>query len=106
MDAKVKSKNTCFLCEKLIQSKTPDFTRERLYDRVKRFSFQRNICGFHKDFYILQIEKLAYHRSYYRILGKYHVADVRHKTFESTPGEINTRSDYTKRFSFEPDGKL
>ena len=31
---------------------------------------QRNIGDFHKDFYIKQIEKLAYHRSYYKILGK------------------------------------
>ena len=31
---------------------------------------QRKIGDFHKDFYIKQIEKLAYHRSYYKILGK------------------------------------
>ena len=31
---------------------------------------KRKIGAFHKDFYIKQIEKLAYHRSYYKILGK------------------------------------
>ena len=31
---------------------------------------QRKIGDFHNEFYIKQIEKLAYHRSYYKILGK------------------------------------
>ena len=38
--------------------------------------------------------------------GKHHVADVRHKAFESTPGDISTRSDYAEIFSFEHDGQL
>ena len=42
---------------------------------------QQKIGDFHNEFYIKQIEKLAYHRSYYKILGKHHVADVRHKAF-------------------------
>ena len=58
-DAKVKSKSTCFLCEELIKTKTPDFTRRKLHERVKLFSMQRKIGDFHKDFYIKQIEKLA-----------------------------------------------
>ena len=41
-----------------------------------------------------------------QILGKHHVADVRHKEFESTPGDISTWSDYDKRFSFDPDGQI
>ena len=64
LDAKEKSKRTCFLCEELIKTKTPDFTRGKLHERVKLFSMQRKIGDFHKDFYIKQIEKLAYHRSY------------------------------------------
>ena len=63
---------------------------------------QRKIGDFHKDYYIKQIEKLAYHRSYYKILGKHHVSDVRHKAFDYTPGDISTRSDYAKRFVFDP----
>ena len=70
MDAKGKSKRTCFLCEKLIKIKTYYFTRGKLHERVKLFSMQRNIGDFHSEFYIKQIEKLAYHRSYYKILGK------------------------------------
>ena len=49
LDAKVTYKKTRFLCEKLIQAKTPYFTRGRLYDRVKLFPIQRKIGGFHKD---------------------------------------------------------
>ena len=106
LDAKGKSKRTYLLCEELIKIKTPDFTRGKLHERVKLFSMQRKIGDFHSDFYIKQIEKLAYHRSYYKILGNNHVADVRHKAFESTPGDISTRSDYTERFGFDPDGQI
>ena len=67
---------------------------------------QRKIGDFHQDFYIKQIEKLAYHRSYYQILGKHHVADVRHKAFESTPRDISTQSNYVERFIFDPDGQI
>ena len=70
LDVKWTSKKTCFLCEKLTQAKNHDFTRVIMYERVKLFSIQRNIGDFNKDFYIQQIEKLAYHHSYYRILGK------------------------------------
>ena len=58
---------------------------------------QRNIGNFHKDFYSKKIEKLAYHRSYYKILGKKHVAEVKHKSFESTPDDISTWYDYAER---------
>ena len=96
LNAKGTSKNTCLLCEKLTEAKNPDFTRRRLYETVKLFSIQRKIGDFRKYFYIRQIEKLAYHRSYYKIIGKHHVADVRHGAFKSTPGDISIRSDYAK----------
>ena len=67
---------------------------------------QRKIGDFHKYFYIKQTEKLAYYRSYHKIIGKYHVSDVIHKAFESTPGDISTRSDYDEQFIFDPDGQI
>ena len=70
LDENGTSKNTCLLCEQLIQANTSGFTRGILYERVKLFPVQRNISDSHKDFYIQQIEKLAYHRSYYKILEK------------------------------------
>ena len=106
MDTKGKSKRTCFLCEELIKIKTPDFTRGKLHGRVKLFSMQRKIGDFHNEFYIKQIKKLAYHRSYYKILRKNHVADVRHKAFESAPGDISTWSDYAEQFGFDPGGQI
>ena len=63
LDAKGKSKRTCFLCEELIKTKAPDFARGKIHERIKLFSMQRKIGDFHKDFYIKQIEKLSYHRS-------------------------------------------
>jgi hypothetical protein len=106
LDDKGKKKKTCWFCEQLIQAQTPDFERGRLYEKVKLFAIQRKIGEFHEHFYIQQIEKLAYHRSCYKILGKFHVADDRQKAFESRPGDINTRSDYAERFGFAPDGQL
>ena len=37
---------------------------------------------------------------------KNHCVDVKHKSFESTPGNISTSSDYAGLFSFEPNGQL
>ena len=34
------------------------------------FSMQQKIGDFHSEFYMKQIEKLAYHRRYYKKLGK------------------------------------
>ena len=56
LDEKGKSKRTCLLCEDFIKTKTPDFTRGKLHERVKLFSMQCKTGGFHKDFYIKQIE--------------------------------------------------
>jgi hypothetical protein len=106
LNDKGKKRKTCVFCEQLIQAKTTDFERGRLYEKVKLFAVQRKIGEFHEQFYIKLIEKLAYHRSYYKILGKFHVADVRQKAFASTPGDISTRSDYAEKFGFEPDGQL
>ena len=106
LDAKGKSKRICFSCEELIKIKTPDFTRGKLYERVKLFPMQRKMGDFKNEFYNKHIKKLAYHRSYYRILGKHHVADIRHKALESTPGDISTRSDYAERFDFDPNGQI
>ena len=44
-------------------------------------SIRRNVGDFYKDFYIQKIEKLAYHRIFYEILGKHDVAGVCHKYF-------------------------
>ena len=43
LDAKRKSKSTCFLCEEVIKIKTPDFTRGKLHERIKLFSMQHYI---------------------------------------------------------------
>ena len=61
---------------------------------------------FTKTFIFKKIEKLAHRRSYYKIIGKHHDDDVRHKAFDSTPGDISTRSDYAERFGFDPDGQI
>ena len=64
------------------------------------------IGDFHQNYYIQQIEKLAYYRSYYKILGKHHVPYFRHKSFESAPEYTSIQSYYAKIISFEPDCQL
>ena len=49
-DAKGTYKKTFLLCTKLIQAKTPYFTRGILYVRLKLFSIKRNIGDFQKNF--------------------------------------------------------
>ena len=97
---------TCLHCEQLIQAKDSTFVRGRFYQRMKLFCVQRKIGDFHNEFYIKQIEKLVYHRNCYKLLGKYQVAKTRHEAFQSLPGHISTRSDYSERFKCEPDGQL
>ena len=50
LDTKGKSKSTCFLCEELIKTKTPDFTRGKIHERVKLFPTQGKIGDFQKTF--------------------------------------------------------
>ena len=106
LDAKGTSKNTCLLSEQLFQAINTNYTRKRLYERVKLFSVQRKIGDFYKDFYIQKIEKLSYHCKNYKILGKHHVIDIIHEAFEYTTGDISTWSDYSEQLSFEPDCQL
>ena len=66
---------------------------------------QRKIVDFHSEFYIKQIEN----QPTTAVTTKYlenHVADVRHKAFESTPGDISTRSDSAERFGFDHNGQI
>ena len=56
LDAKEKYKRTSFLCEEIIKTNTPDFTRGKLHERVKLFYMQRKIGDFHKDFYIKKLK--------------------------------------------------
>ena len=57
LDSKGTSKNTCFLCEQLIQAKTPDFTRGRLYETVNCFPFNARLVVFTKTFIFNKLKR-------------------------------------------------
>ena len=76
LDAKGTYKKTCYLYGQSFQAKTLDFTRERLYEIEYYFLFNARLVIFTKTFIFNKIEKLAYHRSYYKIHGKHHLANV------------------------------
>ena len=73
---------------------------------LKCFPFNAILVIFIKTFIFKKIGNFAYLHSYYKLLEKNHVADVRHRAFESTPGNIINCSDYAECFLFEPDGQL
>ena len=56
--------------------------------------------------FILNKSKISLPPQLLQNTWKNHVADVRHKAFESTPGDISTRSDYAERFGFDPNGQI
>eukprot|EP00978_Attheya_sp_CCMP212_P009408 scaffold22285_cov77-Attheya_sp.AAC.1 len=81
-------------------------TGGKLTFRKKLFKLEKKIGEFHEEYYRPSIERLVYHRSYYKILGKNNVAAIRQDAFQNSPGSIATRSDYAEKFSFAPDGQL
>ena len=50
LDTKGKYKRTCFLCEELIKIKTPDFTRGKLHERVKKIPYNGRLVIFTVSF--------------------------------------------------------
>eukprot|EP00978_Attheya_sp_CCMP212_P041629 scaffold240978_cov74-Attheya_sp.AAC.1 len=78
----------------------------KLTFRKKLFKLEKKIGEFHEEYYRPSIERLIYHRSYYKILGKNNVAAIRQDAFQNSPGSIATRSDYAEKFSFAPNGQL
>ena len=106
LDAKGTYKNTCFLCEKLIQDKTPNLTCGRMYERVRLFSIQRNIGDFSQRLLYSTNLKFFLPTQLLQNTWKNHVDDVIHKSFECTPGDISTWSYYAKKVSFESESQL
>ena len=94
------------ICHACDTSTDTDTVRGKVTFRKKLFKLEKKIGEFHSEYYLPSIEKLVYHRSYYKILGKNNVASIRQEAFQSSPGSIATRSDYAEKFSFAPDGQL
>jgi len=93
----------CVVCD---SNNDTDVAHGKLTFRKKLFKLEKKIGEFHRDYYLPSIERLVYHRAYYKILGKNNVAAIRQDAFQSSPGSIATRSDYAEKFSFAPDGQL
>eukprot|EP00978_Attheya_sp_CCMP212_P013312 scaffold33437_cov68-Attheya_sp.AAC.7 len=94
---------TCHTCHTNTEM---DVVPGKLTFGKKLFKLEKKIGEFHEEYYRPSIERLVYHRSYYKILGKNNVAAIRQDAFQNSPGSIATRSDYAEKFSFAPDGQL
>ena len=59
-----------------------------------------------KNTFILNKFKISLPPQLLQNIWKNHVAEVIHKAFESTTGDISTRSDYAEQFSFDIDSQI
>ena len=64
--------------------------RKTVWESKDIFPIQRKIVDFHKDFYIQKHLKISLPPQLLQNTWKNYVADVRHKAFESKPGDIST----------------
>ena len=94
---------TCHTYDKTTET---DIITGKLTFRKNIFKQKNNIGELHQEYYLPSIERLVYHRSYYKIIGKNNVAYIRHNALKSLPGSIATRSDYDENFSFYPERQL
>ena len=94
---------TCNICDTTTET---DVVPGKLTFRKNIFKQKNNIGELHQEYYLPSIERLVYHRSYYKIIGKNNVAYIRHNVFKSSTGSIATHSDYAEIFSFSPDRQL
>jgi hypothetical protein len=87
----------CQLCEarKTSANKKPGKFSQRKHLTL----LKRPIKVFFKDHYLPLLEKYAYHRAHFVLLGKYETGASRKSAL--TPGDAETTRDYAERLSFE-----
>ena len=62
-------------------SSTDTIVAEKLYTRKELVIMESSIVEFNQDFYIPEIQKLAFHLPYVRILGMHHCGNKRQEKF-------------------------
>ena len=91
----LKDKKICYMCEQ--ESSWEESTK--IYAKEELVMLETKIYDFHISFYILSIQKLAFHLPHVRILGTNHCGAMRRTVFKR--GElyqyILCRCDYAER---------
>ena len=91
----LKDKKICYMCE---QESLPDKST-KIYTRRDLVMMETTISNFHTSFYILAIQKLAFHLPHVRILGTNHCGEMRCKAFKRCElfQDVLCRRDYAER---------
>jgi hypothetical protein len=85
----------CAACEAI-----PEGTKKGKFRRRKQITLlRRDIQTFFDDFYLPMLEKYAYHRPCFILLGKYETGADRKAALK--PGDAETHRDYAERLLFE-----
>jgi hypothetical protein len=85
----------CDACQEI-----PEGEKRGRFSRRKQITlFRRDLRKFIRDFYLPMLEKYAYHRPHYILLGKYETGADRKSALR--PGDAETHRDYAERLLFE-----
>jgi hypothetical protein len=85
----------CDACKEI-----PEGEKRGRFSRRKQITlFRRDLSTFIKDFYLPMLEKYAYHRPHFILLGKYETGADRKSALR--PGDAETHRDYAERLLFE-----
>ena len=70
-----------------------------LYTRKEIVMMETTIFGFHTNFYMPAIQKLALHLPHVRILGTHYCGEIRHTAFKRRElfQDVICRRDYSER---------
>ena len=74
----LKDMKICYICE---QESLTDLST-KIYTRKEIVVMETKISDFHTSFYILAIQKLAFHLTHVRILGTDHCGEIRRTAFK------------------------
>jgi hypothetical protein len=86
---------TCQACDE-----TPEGDSKGMFSARKKLKMlKRPLSVFLKEFYLEQLEKYAYHRPHFMLLGKHETGLDRKNALR--PGDIDTTRDYAERLAFE-----
>ncbi len=87
-------------CQKCEERRTSLEKKPGKFSQRKHLTLlKRKLSIFFKEHYLPMLEKYAYHRAHFVLLGKYECGALRKSAVE--PGDAETTRDYAERLSFE-----
>ena len=83
----------------------PEGKKKGRFSRRKQLtSLRRPLAEFYRDFYFPMLEKYAYHRPHYILLGKYETGGLRKAALK--PGDVDSERDYAESLTLEANNQI